>query len=69
MTIPFNPLELEDIREALGLTDPRASEHIWLALNALSLSGTEIDIVRVEKAATLTSADRTLQILQQRYAR
>lgn len=69
MITPFNPLLLDDLREALGLTDLRATEHVWLALQALSLSGTDIEVVRVEKSATITSAERTIQILQQRFGK
>lgn len=69
MNIPFDPLLLDDLREALGLTDLRASEHVWLALKALSLSGTDIEVVRVEKSASITSAARTLQILQEKYGK
>ena len=67
MNSPFNPLLLDELREALGLTDLRATEHVWLALQALSLSGTDIEVVRVEKSAPITSADRTIQILQEKY--
>lgn len=69
MNIPFDPLVLDELREALGLTDLRASEHVWLALKALSLSGTDIEVVRVEKSASITSAARTLQILQEKYGK
>lgn len=65
----FNPLLLDDLREALGLTDLRATEHVWLALQALSLSGADIKVVRVENSVPITSAERTLQILQEKYGK
>ncbi|WP_155293964.1 hypothetical protein [Pseudomonas putida] len=67
MTVPFDPQMLDDLRQALGLTHLRATEHLWLALEALSLAGTEV--VLVEKAATptLTSHDITTRILLDKY--
>jgi hypothetical protein len=58
---------LDDLRQALGLTHLRATEHVWLALNALCLAGTEV--VQVEKTATptLTSHDITTRILTEKY--
>lgn len=64
MTAPFDLVKLDELRQALGLTDLRATEHVWLALEALSHAGTEV--VLVDKAAP-TNHDLTTQILMKKY--
>jgi len=68
MTVPFDPRMLDDLRQALGLTHLRATEHLWHALEALSLAGTEL--VLVDNSASppiLTSHDITTRILMEKY--
>ena len=65
--IPFDPRLMDDIRQALGLEDQRATEHVWYAMQALEASGVEFVLKSVEAPAQLTSADLTMQMLQERY--
>ena len=70
MTTPFDPVMLEELRQALCLTDLRASEHVWIALKALSLSGTEVVLVyKAPTTTTPTSHDLTTQILMKKYGK
>lgn len=64
---PFDPALMDDIRHALGLDDQRAIEHVWYAIQAIEASGTQVVIKSVEASAQLTSADLTMQVLQERY--
>lgn len=67
---PFDPMLMDDIRQALGLEDQRATEHVWYAMQALEASGMEVVLKSVEAPAQLTpltSADLTMQILKARY--
>jgi hypothetical protein len=64
---PFDPALIDDIRQAFGLDDPRAIEHVWYAMQALEATGVEVVIKSVEAPAQLTSADLTMQMLQDRY--
>lgn len=64
---PFDPMLMDDIRQALGLDDPRATEHVWYAMQALEASGVEVVLKSVEAPPQLTSADLTMQMLQEKY--
>lgn len=65
--IPFDPMLMDDIRQALGLEDQRATEHVWYAIQAIEASGTKVVLKSVEAPAQLTSADITMQMLQEKY--
>lgn len=70
--IPFNPILMDDIREALGLDDPRAVEHVWYALQAIEASGTKVVIKSASTqpfSAAEVSADITMQILRAKYGK
>lgn len=63
----FDPALMDDIRQTLGLDDPRAIEHVWYAIQAIEVSGTQVVLKSVEAPAQLTSVDLTVQMLQERY--
>ncbi|MEE4232341.1 hypothetical protein V2I85_12265 [Pseudomonas viridiflava] len=64
---PFDPAEIDDIRESLGLEDLKATEHIWYAMLALEASGVQVVLKSAEASAQLTSAELTTQILKAKY--
>lgn len=65
--IQFDPTLMDDIRQALGLDDPRATEHVWYAIQAIEASGTQVVLKTVETPTQPTSADITMQLLVEKY--
>jgi hypothetical protein len=71
---PFDPILMDDIRQALGLDDQRATEHVWYAMQAFEAAGIEVVLKGAQAPAqqssvATTSAELTMQILQARYAK
>lgn len=63
----FDPVLMDDIRQALGLDDPRATEHVWYAIQAIEAAGTQVIVKSVQAAPQPNSADLTMQMLRERY--
>lgn len=58
-----------EVAEFLGMTDLRATESVYSALEALSLAGMSVDVEKLAQAArgAPSSAELTMQMLQERY--
>lgn len=65
--IQFDPVLMDDIRQALGLDDPRATEHVWYAIQALEAAGSQVVVKNVQAGPQLNSVDLTMQMLRARY--
>ncbi len=63
----FDPVLMDDIRQALSLDDPRATEHVWYAIQAIEAAGTQVLVKNVQAALQLNSVDLTMQMLQEKY--
>lgn len=69
MTIEFNPVFLEEARQSLHLTDMRAVEHLWHALQAFDAAGINVEKGVAVTDAAITSTDMTVRMLQEKYGK
>jgi hypothetical protein len=59
--------DIEEVRQALQLEDLRAAEHIYHALEVMSLTGIAVTKSMLDRQAAPTSAEITMQILKAKY--